>query len=329
MKYFTGIEYINIAIANYYGMDKFTWQERLDWVGLNAGSLGSFTPVADEPLLYAKALRAREDALNHIPTGFIMGLDATQSGLQIMSCMIGCEITGSNVNLGPNTERKDFYIKMAAAMSNFSNTAIDRAMMKDPVMTTFYGSIAEPKKVFGADTPELAAYYAALGSEAPGAMEVLADIQGCWQSGALYHEWLMPDGHTAHVKVMQEVDKKIEVDALDHATFTHRMEINEGQDVGISLAANIVHSVDGYVVREMVRRAHAQGFQLLTIHDEFWASPNYMNEVRQNYVDILAEVSDMNLLEDILGQIVGHPITYIKYSDNYSDFVKQSEYALS
>ena len=329
MQQFNGIEYIKIDIANQMGHDKLLWQERINWVDDNEHKLEKLENVADDRLLYIKAVRALRDAQNKVPTGFIMGLDATASGLQIMACLMGCEVTAANVNLINTGVREDIYSKVSNLMTSICGTSISRSMVKPPVMTVFYGSTQQPKLTFGDDTPELESFYTALDNIAPGGMECMRDIQGCWGGESLEHVWTLPDGHVAKVKVMVPVDKKVEIDELDHATFTHRVYVNEAQDRGLSLAANIIHSIDGYMVREMVRRAEAQGFELLTIHDSFWASPNYMNEVRQNYADILAYLADSSLLEDILNEITGQSGHLDKYTTTLSSKINSSEYALS
>ena len=81
-------------------------------------------------------------------------------------------------------------------------------------------------------------------------------LLGSWQPFALSHDWSLPDGFEAKCKVMTPVDVKIEVDELDHATFTHRFYENEGTETGLSIAANIIHSIDGMIVREMNRRCN-------------------------------------------------------------------------
>ena len=136
-------------------------------------------------------------------------------------------------------------------------------------MTVFYGSKMEPIKLFGVDTPELEAFYTTLEKECPLPFEVVEDIQSCWQPGKSHHTFRLPDGHVAHIPVTQMVKKKIEIDELEHTTFTYQTELNVPQDKGISLIANVVQAIDGYIVREMIRRACKQGFELLTIHDSF------------------------------------------------------------
>ena len=79
----------------------------------------------------------------------------------------------------------------------------------------------------------------------------------------------------------------------------------------------------------MVRRANKQGFALATIHDSFHCLPNHGNEVRQNYIDILCEIADSNLLSDILNNITKSTGTISKYTSNLSSYIALSEYALS
>lgn len=80
------------------------------------------------------------------------------------------------------------------------------------------------------------------------------------------------------------------------------------------------------MTREMVRRCD---FELAHIHDSYWCHPMYMNRVRQTYVDILVEIAESSMLEDIMSEITGKPVT-LNFTDPdlYLD-IKHSEYALS
>lgn len=195
----------------------------------------------------------------------------------------------------------------------------------------FYGSTEQPKQLFGEGTPELKTFYQFLEEELTGAYEAMSDIAGCWNTEALEHSWVLPDNHHVHVKVMEYDEKRIEVDELDHATFTYRYKVNQPSTYGRSLAANVVHSVDGYIVREMIRRASAAGFTVLTIHDSFWCHPNYCNEMRQNYNNIMAEICEMDLLSSILSQITGEKLEVVPLSDRkqLATDIRNAEYALS
>jgi len=55
-----------------------------------------------------------------------------------------------------------------------------------------------------------------------------------------------------------------------------------------------------------------------------------MDQVRQNYLDILCEISDSDLLQDILRQITNNPkLTFTKYIPSMRHLMLTSEYALS
>lgn len=329
MKEFSGIDYIRIAIANAYGhgLDKTIWKNRIDWVHSNRKVLFSLMDTAEEPHLYIKAVHALYDAEKGIGTGYIMGMDATQSGLQILACLIGCKVTARNVNLIDTGKVEDFYGKMANTMSQITGRDITRAEIKYPVMTVFYGSKAMPQELFP-DPDDLEAFYKALEKECPGAMEVIDDIQSCWRSDVSVNSWTLPDGHRAVVKITEVEGKKIEVDELDHATFTHYMKITKPMESGLSLLANIVQGIDGYIVREMDRMAYKQKFDLLTIHDSFWTSPNHMNNVRRNYRTIMTDIAKSNLLESILNEITGTSGKITKISNDLTWLIPHSEYAI-
>jgi len=142
------------------------------------------------------------------------------------------------------------------------------------------------------------------------------------------HNW-QANGHVVIAPVYQKVDKKIEVDELRHATFTHRADVIMPAKNGLSLAANIIHSIDGYVVREMYRRTSNIGVQMAAIHDSFWAHPNDMNILRQLYVEILSEIADSHLISYILKEICGSNVIYTKRSNSLPTLLLESEYALS
>lgn len=335
MTEFSGLEYILIAISNAFGMDKDLWEDRLDWAtkklrSRNRAGMYLLCEHADEPLLMRNAINAYYDAIEGKPTGFLMSLDATASGPQLLACMMDCRVTARQVNLINTGERNDCYTNMAKIMSKAIGYKLWRGDIKEALMTSFYGSRAEPKNVFGADTPELEEFYKTRDSLFPGAVEAMQDIESCWDCTALVHKWRLPDGHTAYVPVMETVDKRINLPDLGNASFTYRCDINMPSDYSIPLIANVTHSVDGYVVREMTRRAAVQGFELLHIHDSFWASPNYMNQVRQNYNDILAEIAESDLLQSILRDITGdYGIILTKRNGNIAADIRDAEYSLS
>lgn len=328
MQTFTGIQYVKIDIANQFGLDRLPWKERLWWVDDNRPDLPALAKNAKHELGYMKALRALDKGERGIETNHIMGLDATASGLQIMAAMSGCHNSAKAVNLIDTGQRECIYSSVAQHMSTRMNLEVTRDMVKRPVMTFFYGSEAVPQQIFGEGTDALAVFYKVLATTLRGPYELMQLIQEFWDSKAEKYVWAMPDGHVCHVPVTSTIDKPIEIDEANHLRFTYRAEVMAPQVKGKSLAANIVHSVDAYICRRMVLKANEAGVYLSPIHDCFYTHPNHMNKVRQWYVELMAEVARMNLVENILSQISGKRIVYTKTA-GLPELILEAEYALS
>lgn len=265
MKRFTGWNWLLIDAANQFGLDKMTFEARIAnaqaWLDLDAkapGFLESQAPAADKKPLYLKAVMAIRKAQQGIPTGHMVGVDACCSGVQIMSVLTGCIDGARATGLIDPEVRADAYTMATQLMNDElgGGLVISRENAKSALMTSYYGSKAQPKKLFGEDTPELNAFYAAAQKIGPGAWELLQDLLASWQPYALSHAWQLPDGYQAYVKVMTKKEARIEVDELDHATFTYEFYENEGSKSGLSNAANVVHSMDAYVLRSMHRRCN-------------------------------------------------------------------------
>jgi len=204
---------------------------------------------------------------------------------------------------------------------------VTRKLVKKPVMTTFYNSEANPKATFS--PLQLIAFHESLDDTLPGALDVMEAINEFWDYESDTHMWTLPDGHVAKVPVTEMTNIRIEVDELNHRTFTYRYNKQQPSENFRSLVANIVHSVDGYVAREMVRRCHSMNIELVHIHDCFVFSPDYLQDVSQTYREILAQIADSDLLSDILSEISGNYVPVAKLSSDLSKDILNSEYMLS
>lgn len=259
---FTGWQYLLIDVANQYGLDKDEFEPRIEWAEQNLNQLEQLgharTGKWKERPLYFKAVQAIRKAQQGQPTGHMIGFDAVCSGMQIMSATTGCHSGADATGLVDPNRRADAYTQCTDTMRIWVPHLPDneRSKVKPAVMTVLYGSREQPKLIFGEDTPELNAFYKAMWKMAPGACELLQDLLESWQAYALSHDWVLPDNYHAHVKVMDVVEKRIEVDELDHATFTYRYKENVGQEKGLSNVANVVHSIDAYVLRSLIRRCN-------------------------------------------------------------------------
>lgn len=258
MEKFTGWQYMLIDLANAYGLDKELFGDRIQWAEAHLPQLENMVEEAETKPLFVKAMQAIRKVQRGEPTGHVIGFDACCSGIQVMSALTGCLAGATNTGLVNPNVRADAYTMTTSVMEGLlgGTVHVDRKGAKLALMTSFYGSKKEPINIFGADTPELNAFYQAANVVAPGAWELLQDLLASWQPYALEHHWKLPDGFDARVKVMEKKEARIEVDELDHATFTYEFYENTGTKSGLSNVANVVHSVDAYVLRCIHRRCN-------------------------------------------------------------------------
>jgi hypothetical protein len=258
MTHYTGWQWLLIDAATQFGHDKLTFEERIAWANGALPVLEDLISEAETKPLYVKAVQAIRKAQQGLPTGHLVGVDGTCSGIQMMSVLTGCIAGARSTGLVDPNVRADAYTACTEAMNEILGGGLEvaRSDAKQALMTSFYGSKAQPKSLFGEETPELEAFYQAAQTIAPGAWELLQDLLASWKPYALQHCWVLPDGFDARIKVMTKKEARIEVDELDHATFTYEFYENQGQKSGLANAANLVHSVDAYVLRSMHRRCN-------------------------------------------------------------------------
>lgn len=262
MKEFTGYEYLLIDIANNHwsGLDKATFEVRIAWTTRKLAVLEAEAENNSwkERPLYVKAVMALRTVQAGFTTGHLVGFDAIGSGMQIMSAVTGCVSGAAATGLVHDNIRSDPYTEITALMSKELkvNYSTERSKVKLATVAGLYGSKAEPEKLFGKDTPELEAFSRAVVKLAPGACELLQDLLKSWNAWELSHAWKLPDGYTAFVKVMQQVKQRIEIDEIQHHKFDYIYYINEGEKSGVKNAANVIHSIDAYVLRSLVRRCN-------------------------------------------------------------------------
>lgn len=417
MKTFTAFEYILIDVANNYGLDGVPFEDRIEWATDNIDELETLGESIKETKsypLYFKAVSALRQVQRGEPTGHLVGLDACASGMQVMSTVTGCLKGAAATGLIHPDERADPYTETTQVMSNLlnKNVAGERKAVKQGVMTSLYGSIAEPKKLFGDGTDELGAFYKAMYVIAKGACELCNHLIESWNPSNEYQTWELPDGYVARCPSEVSMEARIPVEELGGHRFTYQWSEVAPQEKAVQNAANVVHSLDAYLLRSLVRRCsydanevtkvistiamellHREvlgkpsysttdtyeeldniierfectgivdmvdiqclgnplnvalfpsdyltkmntlltevssypSFEIVTIHDDFRASPLHCNRLRYHYKHILADLADSTVIDDLLSQLYGQKVTYNKYSPSLSKFIRQSNYAI-
>lgn len=95
------------------------------------------------------------------------------------------------------------------------------------------------------------------------------------------------------------------------------------------LDAGSIALVDRQVILEMLETLPKKSFKVLTVHDCFRCHPNYGNDLRRQYNQILSDIAKSNLLSFILSQVLGQEFTAGKLDNDMWKDVLDAEYALS
>ena len=256
MQQFTPLQYLQIDIANNFGQnnDKKDWNVRLEWFEQNKHQLEELLPKAEEPALYHAAVQSYRDVMAGRPTGYPISLDATASGMQILSAITGDIHAASICNVVSTGHREDAYTSVYERMVEQlgESAKIDRSQTKDAIMTSIYGSEAQPKEIFGTGIL-YTLFQKTMGVMAPAVWAMNQGFLVIWNPNALSNDWVLPDNFHVHVKVMNQVKEVVQFLNQPFDTF---YRANMPMEKGRSLSANTTHSIDGMVVREMVRRCN-------------------------------------------------------------------------
>lgn len=399
MQTFTGREYLKIDIANNYGLDKLDWADRIAWFDANEDKLDELVRTAKEPALFYAGTKAYREVLQGKPIGYMISLDATSSGLQLLAALTGDPSAASLCNVIDTGSREDAYVAIYHEMLGqvTDKSKISREDTKQAIMTAFYSSKAVPKQVFG-EGRLLDIFYSSLQAMAPAAWELNEAMLALWNPTAFEHCWILPDNFHVHVKVMEQVRERVHFNNTPYDVYYH---VNQPTKEGRSLGANTIHSLDGMIVRELTRRCmykpnqvdklyrlisegdcglsdttdddrlvmrlweHYQRtgylsariidhltednlglvddraikelldslpvkpFTIVSIHDCFRCLPHYGNDLREQYNRQLALIARSSLLQDIVSQLVGKPVSVSKLDPMLWKQIEQTNYALS
>lgn len=132
------------------------------------------------------------------------------------------------------------------------SSRVKRDDCKQAVMTAFYGSEAKPKEVFG-EGILLKTFEHVMGTQAPGPWELNKFYLQCGNPDATSYLWVLPDNFHCQIKVM--------VDEVQTINFMNKpydiiRKVQGTEEKTRMLSANTTHSIDGMVVREMLRRCN-------------------------------------------------------------------------
>ncbi len=216
-----GIYWLKVDIANTFGLDKLTFDERISWVNDNISSIlddtNEWIAKAEEPLLFEIAIKAYEEGvLEGKAIGHIARLDATASGPQLMSVISRDEEAMKYFNVLGDEKRYDYYTLVAKEMyrrlpdselwEDTPDFSAIRKLVKKCIMTTYYNSEKKPEELFGKGSKELKTYYEVIGEFTKGARRLQELLNDCWNDNRIVNSWRLPDSEKI---LKKEEGKKI------------------------------------------------------------------------------------------------------------------------
>lgn len=318
-----GLNALKVSVVNEVYSDKITREDALVWFDLNEGNLQLTTPLSK--VYYQDYLQAKAGR----PVGSILHQDMTNSGLGIYSLLGKDEKGALLTNLKNIGKLADAYKALADALNKVLGiTNLNRHTVKKAFMVFLYGSgkalltsedidderykhLLQAIEIGLGTTIDIdkvwVKFQEAMFEIAPAAIKLMELIYKFKKEDSHY-KWVMKDGFIVDIQVMnkQAVEHKgysISLDGKTHSHIIHTIEELKDNKYDKSLAPHVIHSIDAYILREIARRCAKLGLPLYTIHDSFGTTPNYYFELNRIIREVLADVLEMDLLEDILSQM--------------------------
>lgn len=265
---FSPKDFLYSEIAGRFGKDKESWENRVLWCLLNIDRLEELAPEAKEPILYQAAVQALRDVEAGKPTGYPVMFDCSASGMQLLSILTGdrnaariCNVIGQSFI--------DPYLYLHGSMQEKLGTSeiIERDSVKKAIMTSLYGSEAEPEKLFQGNALE--AFYNTMEAELPLCWELnTAILDFLKTSDAEAYTWVMPDNFHVNCPVTETVYTEVSCLGSTHVVGQKKQQAHRRNR---SLGANMTHSVESFLVRELIRRCnvpdetHTKVWELINI----------------------------------------------------------------
>lgn len=315
MNQYTPLQYILIAAANAYGLDKLTYEERIQAV-----REGLDPTKAEDPHAYYKYLTAYNQAIKGQPIHTPIYLDAVSSVLQIISCLgrdyKACKLTGL-INTG---NRPDPYTDVYNYVQRHLETdvKVTRTQVKDAVMQYVYGGTKTPKQTFGEENfPLLMEAIAVLFPYASEYLDVTRNLLTYLDPDLLRVEWTLPDNHHISIPLM-DVQTYVfheEPQYEDRDPLKIRTAFNTPPAKYRAFPANIIHSIDAYILRTLLRYCSVDRSYYLQYQRAIQAELNkreptmstQQTDITQlpNYKTLSTE--QLNDLNGILKELVSYP----------------------
>lgn len=267
---FTGLQYLKIDIANNFGKDKLSYKQRLNWfdnnikpkVRKNNRDDYIYKLVCElepeEPELALMGVFAYRDYLNQKESGYLVSFDATASGIQLMSALT-TDVNGMYLTNLIVDERIDCYTAIYGSLVQVwyekykEQLNITRKNIKQAIMVMMYGGKESMLKHIDNNPKIYTELLEVCKNSINGAYRLCEALLYTVDPNATEYSWVTPDGFHVHKDIMvqykEERDSpigRIQIKYKDKGTVNNY----KGN------VANLIHSLDGTLMREVVARCN-------------------------------------------------------------------------
>lgn len=354
-----GMNNLKIALVNEIHSDKIAFEDAIAWYDSKTSEeLDLIVSDSNDPIavnLWADIKDAKEGKA----IGTITHWDATNSGLQFYSIIGRDKATASLCNVYNTGKIADAYQALADELNSTTvSTRFNRSNVKKAFMTFLYGAM-DSQILFKTEDPKNGvtcgimeffpddwdgdkawkAFTGAMTKIAPAAIKLMNLMYTYNVEGKTKFNWTMPDGFEVETTSVQSYNgltkgkDPIRGWFMDHKGKTHEgsiaIKLEEHTKYSRALAPNIIHSIDAYFGREVVKRAD---FDISFIHDSFGCHPNYATKLQAIVREVAAEMIDQDILTDILTQLSSEQTRFnlrkgrLSFGDLTAEDVRNSNY---
>jgi len=321
-------QWLAFQVATTYGLDKAPMMERLSWVAENEDLI---TRIAKDPIANLSEWEGASEPWTFLSacdeyfhtvlncdrhyTNLPVAVDASCSGLQILSGLCRDASTAKLVNVLPSDRPQDAYKTIAEEakphVPEHLRPYMDRKTTKRTVMTVPYnakpfsnrGYIREALKEKGIEvekddlTAVVKAVRDAMDVIVPGPMRVMKwieqEVSKAIDRGLNKLTWVTPSGFVVRQKLMKKDIKRIELQLLGNCKVhvaegdTNEVDKNHHKN---ATAPNLIHSLDSSLLHLSTIRFDAP---IALIHDSVLCRATDMSVlsaiVRETYMHLFAD----------------------------------------
>lgn len=263
----TPLEYLQCEIACKAdkAYEKATWNNRIAYFKTLDLEDKKLIKEASNPIGLKAAILAYSDAVADKPIGYMISLDACSSGLQILSLLTSC-IKSFNLCGGNPDSCESAYTILYNSMG--VGEKLTAKQVKNAIMTALYGSTAMPEATFG---DNIDVFYETMAIMAPGAWDLNIGLQDLWTMfNTSDYAWVLPDNFHAYIET--KTTELVPFSFLDKA-YKFPRKVDGRPEFHKGLGPNLIHSIDGMIVREMYRRCSYDSKTITRIKDLLFIGP--------------------------------------------------------